>query len=94
MGTFVGTSSSNSWLYLRFDASSAPKTPGLGARSRLRFYLLPSLQMLSARAAASKKRAAGALDHPNVVTVYDIGDYEGRPLLARRSGASATCAEG
>ncbi|WP_410960144.1 protein kinase domain-containing protein, partial [Salmonella sp. SAL4434] len=27
-------------------------------------------------------KAAGALSHPNIVTVFDVGEIEGRPYIA------------
>jgi serine/threonine protein kinase len=38
-------------------------------------------------------RAAGALNHPNVVTVFDVGTHEGRPYLALELLEGATLRE-
>ena len=31
---------------------------------------------------ASEAHAAGALHHPNIVTIFDVGEYEGQPFIA------------
>lgn len=36
-------------------------------------------------------RAAGALNHPNVLALYDLGTHEGTPYLRGAGGARRAC---
>ncbi|MBK7597772.1 MAG: hypothetical protein IPJ07_04270 [Acidobacteria bacterium] len=37
--------------------------------------------MPSARAALSRKRGRPALNHPNILTVYDFGNHEAQSII-------------
>ncbi|AKJ29356.1 serine/threonine protein kinase [Caldimonas brevitalea] len=57
--------------------------PSIGRDVAIKF-LLPALCEEEAYRARflREARAAGGLSHPNIVTVYDVGEIEGRPYMA------------
>jgi serine/threonine protein kinase len=47
----------------------------------IKFLLPPASHVERLRAFEREARAAGTLNHPNVLTVYDVGEYHGAPFL-------------
>ena len=61
---------------------TAPAIPGSIDRSRSRPCRRPLWRIPTASVGSSRKREPpGSLNHPNVLTLYDIGTHEGAPYL-------------
>ncbi len=57
--------------------------PGIGRDVAIKFLHASLCEEPQYRARfLSEARAAGALSHPNIVTVHDVGEIEGRPYMA------------
>src|SRR3954452_24451176 len=51
---------------------------------------LPGEPEVETMRAMREARSAAALNHPNVVAVYDVVNHDGRPRLGMECGAGAT----
>jgi hypothetical protein len=57
--------------------------PGIGRDVAIKFLHASLCEDADCRARFLREgRAAGGLSHPNIVTVYDVGEIEGRPYMA------------
>ena len=65
---------------------------GSHGKSRSRLSLPPSQTMRTISADSNKKRAPQALNHPNIIAVYDVGVHDGAPYLVTELLEGATCA--
>ena len=54
----------------------------LNRRVALKFIRGDRARRRSRRAAGAEPRAASALDHPNVATIYEVGEWQGRHFIA------------
>jgi predicted Ser/Thr protein kinase len=71
-------------LYLAFD-------PLIGRQVAVKLLRIHSEEYLERF--AREARSAGRLQHPNIVTIYDVGEFEGQPFIAMEYIAGQTLAE-
>src|SRR5687768_15015230 len=66
----------------------------LGRRVALKFLSEGSAHTGEATARLLREaRAASALDHPHIATIYDVGEFEGQPYIAMAFYEGETLAE-
>lgn len=71
-------------LYLAFD-------PLIGRQVAVKLLRVHSEEYLERF--AREARSAGRLQHPNIVTIYDVGEFEGQPFIAMEYIAGQTLAD-
>src|SRR2546426_8531924 len=57
------------------------RDPRIGRDVAIKIVTQPLASSESSRRFEQEVRAAGALNHPNILVIYDVGTHHGRPYL-------------